>query len=197
MHYLIIGNGVAGTKAAETIRRRDPDGRITILSAEEQPFYRRPALVDYLLGDVSRQGLLARPESFYRQARIELRLGTPAVGLEPSAHRLLLAGGEALTYDRLLLAVGVELPPAWLPGADLAGVFTLRTLADAEALRQAVPRARRAVVVGEGVTGLEMIRALRRLGLAVSYLLEGARFWAGTLSAEASALVEELSLIHI
>jgi len=191
MRYLIVGNGVAGTKAAETIRRRDSEGQIVILSSEEHPFYRRPALVDYLLGDTSRQGLLARPESFYRQARIDLRLGTPAVGLDPQAHRLFLAGGEALAYDRLLLAVGVTLLPSWLPGSDLAGVMTLRTLADADALAEAARRARRAVVVGEGVTGLEMIRALRRLGLAVTYLLERPRFWGGVLSPEASALVEE------
>lgn len=191
MHYVIVGNGVAGTKAAETIRRRDAEGRITIVSAEDWPFYRRPALADYIAGELSRERLLARPESFYRQARIDLRLGTPAVGLEPQARRLLLAGGEALPYDRLLLAVGVELPPGWLPGADLAGVLTLRSLADAEALREAARRARRAVVVGEGVTGLEMIRALRLLGLPVTYLLEGPAFWSGVLSPAASALVEE------
>lgn len=191
MRYVIVGNGVAGTKAAETIRKRDAQGEILILSAEPVPFYRRPALVDYFLEGWPPEGLLGHAPSFYERARIDLRLATEATGLDPAAHRLTLAGGETLAYDRLLLAVGVNLPRGWLPGSDLAGVFTLRGLADVEAMRQATARARRAVVLGEGVTGPEMLRALRGLNLEVAYLLEGARFWENALSPEASQLVEE------
>ena len=191
MRYVIVGNGVAGTKAAETIRRRDEQGEILILSAEVLPFYRRPALVEYLLGHTPLEALISRPEAFYRAAHIELRLNTPVVGLDPHAHRLTLAGGETLPYDRLLLAVGAELPKNWLPGSDLAGIISLRTVADAEELRRMAGRSRHAAVVGEGVTGLEMVRAFRRLGLPVAYLLEGSHFWENVLSTEASALVEE------
>lgn len=191
MRYLIVGNGVAGTKAAETIRKRDGQGEIVMLSAEPVPFYRRPALVDHLLSGGPLEGLLGHARSFYEANRIDLRLGTAAVGLDPAAHRLYLSGGEALDYDRLLLAVGADLPRRWLPGSDLGGVFTLRSLADAEALRQAAERCKRAVVLGEGVTGLEMLRAFRAFGLEVVYLLEGARFWEAVLSSEASELVEQ------
>ncbi len=191
MRYLIVGNGVAGTKAAETIRKRDAQGEIVLLSAEPVPFYRRPALVDHMLAGGPLEGLLGHARSFYETHRIDLRLETVAAGLDPRAHRLTLAGGETLEYDRLLLAVGVDLPPGWLPGSDLAGVFTLRSLADARRLQQAVKRCGRAVVLGEGVTGLEMLRALRASGLEVVYLLEGARFWEAALSPAASELVEQ------
>ncbi|MGB9722322.1 MAG: NAD(P)/FAD-dependent oxidoreductase [Chloroflexia bacterium] len=191
MRYVIVGNGVAGTKAAETIRRRDAQGEILVLSSEAFPFYRRPALVEYLVGRTPLEGLIGHPEAFYRAAGIEVRLNTPVVGLDPHAHRLTLAGGETVPYDRLLLAVGAERPKNWLPGSELAGMISLRTVADAEELRQAAGRARRTAVVGEGVTGLEMARAFRLLGLPVAYLLEGARFWENVLSPEASELVEE------
>ncbi len=191
MRYVIVGNGVAGTKAAETIRRRDAQGEILVLSSEAFPFYRRPALVEYLTGRTPLEALISRPEAFYRAADIQVRLSTPVVGLDPHAHRLTLAGGETLPYDRLLLAVGAERQRNWLPGSDLAGVISLRTLADADDLRRMAGRARRAAVVGEGVTGLEMVRAFRLLGLPTAYLLEGSRFWENVLSPEASELVEE------
>ncbi len=191
MRYVIVGNGVAGTKAAETIRKRDAQGQIIIVSAEEVPFYRRPALVEHLAGRVSVAGLQGRPGSFYEDRRIELRLGTMAVGLDAAAHQLALADGEVLAYDRLLLAVGVERSADWLPGANLPGAVSLRSLADVAALRAAAERARRAVVVGEGVLGLEMARALRILHLPVIYLLERARLWPKALSPDAAALVEE------
>lgn len=191
MRYLIVGNGVAGTKAAETIRRRDPQGEIVVLSSESVPFYRRPALVEHLLGRVSQEGLLAKPEAFYQEARIDLRLQSTASELSPHDHRLTLAGGEVLEYDRLLLAVGLARSPDRFPGAELAGVVTLRALADLGTLRGAVTGARRAVVVGEGVIGLETARAFRGLGLDVAYVVEGSRFWPAVLSPDASALVEQ------
>ncbi len=191
MRYLIVGNGVAGTKAAETIRRRDAAVEVIVLSAEQMPFYRRPALVEYLAGRVSQAGLLARPEAFYQQNRIDLRLDSPAAGLDAPAHRLALADGSWLDYDRLLLAVGVDRRPDWLPGAQLAGVVSLNRVADVAALRATARRAHRAVVVGEGVLGMEIARALRELGLEVTYLLEGPYFWPRALSPEAAALVEE------
>ncbi len=191
MRYVIVGNGVAGTKAAETIRRRDAEGEILVLSSESFPFYRRPALVEYLSGRTSLEALISRPGAFYRAAGIQVRLNTPVVGLDPHAHRLTLARGETLPYDRLLLAVGAERPRNWLPGSELDGVLSLRTLADADNLRRAAGRACQAAIVGDGVTGLEMARAFRLLGLPVAYLLEGSHFWENVLSPEASKLVEE------
>lgn len=191
MRYVIVGNGVAGTKAAETIRRRDAQGEIIVLSAETVPFYRRPALVEYLLGRVSLEGLAGRPAALYRDLGIDLRLGATVVGINAQTGDVHLPGGEAIGYDRLLLAVGLSQASGVLPGADLAGVVSVWGLGDLPALRDAVRRARQALVVGEGVLGLEMARAFRALDLPVIYLLEGPRFWPQALSPDASALVEK------
>jgi nitrite reductase (NADH) large subunit len=192
MRYLIVGNGVAGTKAAETIRRRDPEGEIVVLSAEEVPFYRRPALVDHLVGRVPLDDLWGRwPEAFYREAGIELRLGATAARLNATTNQLTLDSGEVLSYDRLLLAVGLSPQKGWLPGSELEGVVTLKRLADVPPVRELVKRARHAVIVGEGVFGLEMARAFRLSGLQVTYIVEGPRLFAGELSAAASGLIEQ------
>lgn len=191
MRYLIVGNGVAGTKAAEAIRRRDASGEIVILSDEQVPFYRRPALVDHLAGRVSLEGLEGRPKDFYQQMGIDLRLNRAAVGLNAQTHELSLDDGETLPYDRLLLAVGLRRSLERCPGADLKGIVTLHALKDLTPLRNLPPRARNAVVVGEGVLGLETARALVEQGLSVVYLLEGAHFWPEVLSPDASTLVEQ------
>lgn len=191
MRYVIVGNGVAGTKAAETIRRRDPVGEIIVLSKEEVPFYRRPSLVEHLVGKVPLDHLWGRPEDFYRQANIDLRLGTPAVALNAHARELTLGNGEVLAYDRLLLAMGLGRPAGGPPGSDLQGIVTLLTLDDLPALRSEAKLVRQSVVVGEGILGLALAQALRLLGLEVTYLLAGSRFWPEVLSPDASVLVEQ------
>ncbi len=190
MRYVIVGNGVAGTKAAETIGRRDQQAEVIVVSDEQDPFYRRPALVEHLAGRVSRESLVGRPEAFYQELGLDLRLGNAAVGLNPQEHQLSLADGEVLSYDRLLLAVGVDRKTGLLPGAELGGIVSLRRLGDLPKLRKAADQAMRAVVLGEGVIGLETARAFRLLGLEVTYLLPGPRFWPEVLSPDASMLIE-------
>ncbi len=191
MRYVIVGNGVAGTKAAETIRKRAPGSEVIVLSEEAFPFYRRPSLVEHLRGRVPRDHLWGYPPSFYQEAGIDLRLKARVIDLNPRAHELTLADGKTLPYDRLLLAPGVRPQPHLLPGGDLEGIHTLRTLADVALLQDLSPRARQAVVVGENVLGLEMARALLSLGLSVTYLLRSNHFWPEVLSPDAAALVEE------
>ncbi len=196
MRYLIVGNGVAGTKAAEVIRKRDPKAEITVLSAEEVPFYRRPALVDHLSARVPLQSLWGRPEQFYQEQRIDLRLNARATGLDAREHRVELASGEVLAYDRLLLAAGIASARGYIPGDTLKGIVSLQRLADLNTIRELAQLARQAVVIGEGVIGLEMARAFRELGLPVRYLISGPRFWSNLFPPEASALIEERLAAH-
>ncbi|MBN1485348.1 MAG: FAD-dependent oxidoreductase [Chloroflexia bacterium] len=191
MRYVIVGNGVAGTKAAESLRRRDRGGEIMVLSRETVPFYRRPSLVEHLVGRVSQEELLGRPESFYREKDIELRLGTEVVGIDAQAHQVTLADGETLDYDRLLLAVGLSRPSQGRPGSELKGVLSLLTLRDVAALQSAARNVRQALVLGEGVLGLAMAQAFRLLGLEVTYPFSGSRFWPQVLNPEAAFLVEQ------
>jgi len=189
--YLIIGNGVAGVRAAEMIRRRDERGDITIIGDEAEGFYYRPQLADYAAGSQTEAGMWAKPPEFYRSNRINLVLGRKATALRPADHKVSLDDGSEQKYDRLLIATGGAPQAPDLPGRDLQGVHYLHTMADARALAADARGAKHAVVTGENVHGLELSRALRGLGVKVSHLVRGERFWPEMLDDDAGQLVEQ------
>jgi len=189
--YVIIGNGVAGVRAAEAIRKRDGRGEIVIFGDESDPFYYRPQLADFVAGQQSEAGLRAKPDNFYAANKIKVNLGRKVAAMAPSEHRVRFADGSAEQYDRLLIATGASPHKATVPGADLLGVRYLQTLEDARSLATAAREAKAAVVAGENSIGLEIARALLALGLQVSYLVRGDRFWPEMLDADAAQLVEQ------
>ncbi|MHB1184788.1 MAG: NAD(P)/FAD-dependent oxidoreductase [Desulfobulbia bacterium] len=166
--YLIIGNGVAGTTAAEAIRKQDPAGGITILSEEDIPFYYRIRLNDFIAGEVSEDKLIAKKKAWYQEQRIELRLNTRISGLDATAQRLTTDSGKKLSFDRLLLATGSHsfLPP--IEGIDQQGVFALRHIKDARAILAQAGKSEEVILIGGGLLGLEAGNALRRLGKKVT-----------------------------
>lgn len=187
--YVIVGAGVAGIAAAEALRARDAAASIAVITDDPAGFYSRPGLAYYLSGLVPEGQLFPRSPAELRALGLTW-LTSRAVGLDPRAHRLTLADGRALPYDKLLLATGATAARPDFPGGDLDGVVTLDSLDDA---RQIVRRARPgtpAVVVGGGITALELAEGLRARGCRVHYLLRGARYWANVLDAEESTLVE-------
>jgi nitrite reductase (NADH) large subunit len=165
--YVIVGGGVAGTTAALDLRRLDPAAAVTLVGEEPYPYYYRPKLWEYLAGESEQSALFYRPTEWYTAQNILLRLDSKVTSIQPKAHTITIAAGEPLVFDRLLLATGSScfIPP--IPGAALPGVFVLRTLQDAAALRAQASRSRRAVVVGGGLLGLETARALSALHLDV------------------------------
>lgn len=190
--YVIIGNGVAGVTAAQSIARARPGADLHIYAAEPYPYYRRPQLPDYIAGIVAEADIFYRPPEWYEQQGIRVHLNAPVAELDPSAYRLRLNDGAVVPYDRLLLATGGR---AWTPpieGADRRGVFTLRTLDDARAIRQFAQSARRGVVVGGGLLGLETARALRALGLEVTVLEFAPYLMPRQLDREGAAVLETL-----
>jgi len=166
--YLIIGNGVAGTSAAEAIRQQDPKGSITILSEEDIPFYYRIRLNDFIAGEVGEDKLIAKKAAWYQEQRIGLRLNTRITGLDAAGKRLTTATGEALAFDRLLLATGSHsfLPP--IEGIGQQGVFALRHIKDARAILAQAPKSEETILIGGGLLGLEAGNALRKLGKKVT-----------------------------
>ena len=159
---VIIGGGAAGFAAAEMLRRRGYQGGLTMLSDDAAPPVDRPNLSkDYLAGNAPEDWIPLRPESFYADNGIDLRLRTKVQGINPRAREVALADGNRLGYDRLLLATGAEPVRLPLPGADLPHVHTLRTLADSRAIIAASETARRAVVIGASFIGLEVAASLR------------------------------------
>ncbi|HEY3352284.1 MAG TPA: FAD-dependent oxidoreductase [Polyangia bacterium] len=168
---VIVGAGVAGHRAAVELRQAGFDGRIVLVGDEpERPYQRPPLSKELLAGDLPEQKLFLAPADFYAANAIDLRPGARVVRLDPADRAVELEGGERLGYDRLLIATGAAPRRLRVPGADLAGVFLLRTLADARRLRAELRPGRRAVIVGGGFIGTEVAAACRRAGVEVALL---------------------------
>jgi len=165
--YLIVGNGVAGTTAAETIRKQDKNGSILTLTDEDLPFYYRIRLSEFLTGDLSDQNLVAKEESWYQDQGIKLRLKARVVDAEPREKTVILKNGERISYDSLLIATGSHsfIPP--IKGADKKGVFALRSIQDARDILDYGKEIGEVVLIGGGLLGLEAGNALRKGGKRV------------------------------
>lgn len=167
MNAVIVGSGLAGTLAAKTLRELDPEVGIEVLGEERQPYYPRPNLVEYLAGRMPRERIFAFPEGWADKQRIGLRLGVAVTRIDPAGKRLETSKGESVPFDVLLLATGARPVRPPIPGTEIPGVFTLRTLDDAEALLEHLQRHRRVAVLGGGLLGLEIARAVRGRGAEV------------------------------
>jgi 3-phenylpropionate/trans-cinnamate dioxygenase ferredoxin reductase component len=169
--FVIVGASLAGAKAAETLRAEGFDGRLVLIGAEaERPYERPPLSKEYLRGEAGRDTIYVHDEGFYADHDIELRLGRTAVSLDASAGEVTLDDGEHLQYDRLLLATGAEPRRLAIPGADLDGVLSLRSVHDSDALRQRLDRGGTVVVVGAGWIGAEVAASARGRGLDVTVI---------------------------
>jgi 3-phenylpropionate/trans-cinnamate dioxygenase ferredoxin reductase subunit len=164
--FVLIGGGLAGAKAAETLRSEGFEGRIVLVAEEpEVPYERPPLSKGYLLGNDEREKARVHEPGWYEENDVELRTGTPAVALDVAGRRVELGSGESLAYDKLLLATGSAARRLAVPGADLDGVRYLRTLADSDRLLADLrDGGRRVVVVGAGWIGLEATAAARGYG---------------------------------
>jgi NADPH-dependent 2,4-dienoyl-CoA reductase/sulfur reductase-like enzyme/nitrite reductase/ring-hydroxylating ferredoxin subunit len=173
---VIVGGGAAGYAAAEMLRREGYDGGVTILSTDEAPPYDRPNLSkDYLAGTAPEEWIPLRPAEFYAENGIELRLGTAVTAIDIAAHRVMLGSGEALGFDKLLLATGAEPIRLQVPGGNLPHVRTLRSLADSRELIARAGKGSRAVIVGASFIALEVAAALRHREVEVHVVAPEAR----------------------
>jgi NADPH-dependent 2,4-dienoyl-CoA reductase/sulfur reductase-like enzyme/nitrite reductase/ring-hydroxylating ferredoxin subunit len=165
---VIVGGGAAGFAAAEMLRRQEYRGSIVMLSSEAASPVDRPNLSkDYLAGSAPEDWLPLRPDSFYVEAAIDLRLKTEVTSIDVKAKNVLLAEGAAIPYDRLLLATGAEPVHLSIPGADQPHVHVLRSLDDCRAIIASAEGARRAVVIGASFIGLEVAASLRARDIEV------------------------------
>jgi len=190
MRCVIVGNGVAGVTAARALS--EAGAEVEIYTQETHHYYPRPRLQRFLAGEMELEDLYFYPPAWYEERGIAVHLGVEVTGLDPAARRILLADGRRVSYDRLLLAAGSR--PFILPieGVDREGVFSLRTIEDALAIKRWAEGAERAVVVGGGLLGLEAARALRALGLKVTVLERGPYLLPRQLDAQGGALLRGL-----
>jgi nitrite reductase (NADH) large subunit len=168
--YLILGNGVAGTTAAENIRQNDGTGEITIVTDEDLPFYYRVRLPDYLGGVVVESQLIAKKKAWYDEKKILLKLNSRVSEADTDAKQVMTADGVTFSYDRLLLANGSHpfIPP--IKGSDMQGVFAIHTVHDVRQIAQAVEKIKNVVLIGGGLLGLEAASALHTLGKNITVI---------------------------
>ncbi len=190
MKYVIVGSGVCGIAAIEGIRSVDSTGEINLIGDDPHGFYSRPGLAYYLTGEVPDKQLFPQMSDHFRELRFRYFKGN-VTRFIPSAHRVDFQNGSSLMYDRLLLAVGARATPLTVPGAQLPGVVKLDHLDDARQIMKTARRGKTAVVVGGGITALEIVEGLIARGVKVNYLLRGDRYWSNVLDAHESKIVEE------
>jgi 3-phenylpropionate/trans-cinnamate dioxygenase ferredoxin reductase subunit len=194
---VIIGAGQAGLQAAASLRQEGFAGDITLIGAEPEPPYQRPPLSKaYLEGGLEASRLYLKPLEFYAKQRIALRRNARVAAIDRQDKQVALAGGEALSYDRLLIATGAAPRRLAAPGAELAGVFYLRSIADSDALRAVLRAGERLVIIGAGYIGLEVAAVARKAGLAVTVLEAMDRPLARVAGPEVSAFYEDLHRGH-
>lgn len=197
-HVAIIGNGVAGFSAARKLRRLDGEVTISVFSDEPHPFYLRSRLKEFIAGAIDDHGMILESRNLYRRERINLFLNSTVTGLDVD-HREIICGRERIKYDRLLLAMGCRMERLPLPGAELNGVFSLRTLGDARKIRDwALQDRTAAVILGEGVVSMQLAESLARLGIEVDLLIRGPDLWPDALDRDsADILVRRLQELGV
>jgi len=190
--YLIIGNGVAGTTAAEHIRQNDTNGEIIIVSAEDLSFYYRVRLPDLLGKNVTEPELIAKKKQWYDEKEITLKLNTEITGISFDKKKALTADGSAINYDSLLLANGSRpfLPP--IKGSDKKGVFTLHTVNDIRIISKFAEEISEVVIIGGGLLGIEAAKALHKLGKKITVVEFFSRLLPRQLDIEGAARLQRV-----
>ena len=188
--YLILGAGVAGIAAAQAIRTSDSGAKIGVVSDDPFGYYSRPGLAYYLTGEIDEKLLFPYSNTEMRDYHLDWHTSR-VMRIDPAEHQVQLDTQAWLPYDRLLIATGSLASPLKVPGAESKGVVKLDSLGDARMILQAARQTRRAVVVGGGITALELVEGLRSRGLQVHYLLRGERYWNNVLDDTESQIIEK------
>ncbi len=187
--YVIVGAGIAGFAAAQTLRSLDSAAEILMVSDDPHGFYSRPGLAYYLTGEIPEKQLFL----FSKKGKINLdirHVKARVTRINPNSHSIELNMPGKLAYDRLLLATGASSVPLEVPGSNLQGLVKLDDLEDTRQILSLVRRTKTAVVVGDGVVGIELVEGLVAQGIKVHYFLRGDWFWPNVLGEVESRMVE-------
>lgn len=190
MRISVVGNGLAGTIAAKTLRELDAKADIDVFSEERYLYYPRPNLIEFLAGNIKKTDLFAFSEDWYASWNISIHLGKPIRKIHPDSKEIESDGGKREPYDALLLANGAS---SWMPpiqGAEKKGVFTLRTLDDALGIIEWIQDHPDVVVIGGGLLGLEIARAVRSRGAKVQVVEFFPRLLPRQLDTEGAAVLQ-------
>ncbi len=192
--YVIVGMGIAGIAAALALRETDPSGEITLVCDDRHEYYSRPGLAYYLTGEIPERQLYPFDPQDWK-ALNAYTVKAHAIKADPKSHRVELKNASQLSYDRLLLATGAESVSLNIAGEELNGVVKLDNLEDARQIISASGHNKTAVVIGGGVTSLELIEGLLCCGVKIHYFLRGDRYWANVLDEMESQIIQN-RLVH-
>jgi NAD(P)H-nitrite reductase large subunit len=188
-HYVIIGSGVAAIAAAQAIHEKDTASELLLISDERAGYYSRPGLAYLLSDEIPEAQLYPLSEADFKRLKVKRVYGRVA-RIDPQKHLLVFQDQTSLAYNRLLLATGAQAARLSLPGSDLQGIVTLDTLQDARDLLKLARQAHTALVVGGGITALEIAEALLTRKVKTHFFIRGKRFWSNVLDENESRLVE-------
>jgi 3-phenylpropionate/trans-cinnamate dioxygenase ferredoxin reductase component len=187
---VIVGGGLTGGNAAATLRDEGFRGPVVVISQEPGiPFGRPPLSKTYLRSEEDLGGWYVRPAGWYADHDVELRSGVAVAAVDPAAHTVTLDSGAELGYSKVLIATGGRNRRLGIPGADLPGIHYLRTVADCDAIKQEAAPGRRAVVVGMGFIGCEVVASLAQLGVQVTAVFPGRAPLDRVLGGQVGALI--------
>lgn len=193
-NHVIVGSGAAGIAAAEAIRQKDKQGSIRMFTNDPHVYYSRPGLAYVLAGEVPQNQIYPFAKNYIRNLNIQI-IPQGVQSIFPSQHTLKTENGKQFQYDRLLLAMGATAAMPKVEGVDLKGVVKLDSMDDIELIMKNIRKSKVAVVIGGGITALELAEGLMASGLKVHYFLRGERYWSNVLDEVESRMVEE-RLIH-
>jgi len=189
--YVIIGDGVAGSSAAEAINERDADADITVLTDEGEPLYNRILIKEFAKGKLPEAPISIHDDDWYEDRGIDLQLNTLVTAVDPEAHTVTTHGGEVYEYDKLLIAAGGT--PNQLPveNSDAEGIHHFWTFQDARGIREHAEAADTGVVVGAGLLGIDLAAICGAQGVDAHYLMRGDRWWRYGLSQVGGEIIHD------
>ena len=187
--HVIIGDGVAGSSAAETIREQSRDADITVLTEEGEPLYNRILIKEFAKGKIPEAPLAIHDESWYADRDIDLRLDTHITRVDTDGKALHTHEGETIDYDTLLVATGGTPAQLPVPGSDAEGIHHFWTFQDARRIAEHAQASDRGVVIGAGLLGIDFAAICGARGIAADYLMRGDRWWRYALSADGAEIV--------
>jgi len=194
---VIAGAGHAAGQAVASLKQHKFDGRIVLVGDEPYLPYQRPPLSKkFLAGEMPAERLYFKPESFYSDDNIELRLNTSIESIDRHSHQLMTTGGAHIGYDKLILAIGARVRTVPVAGSDLAGVLYLRSIADVDKIRAAIAPGKHVVIVGAGYIGLEVAAVCRQLELEVTVIEMADRVMSRVVSPQVSTFYQQQHLSH-
>ena len=189
--HVIVGDGIAGSSAAETIRERDPDADVTVITDEGEALYNRILIKEFAKGKLPEAPISIHEPDWYEERDVDLHLNTHVTGVDTDAHEVYTHEGDSFEYDKLLIATGgtpIQLP---VDNSDADGIHHFWTFQDARKIREHADQAEKGIVVGAGLLGIDLAAICAAQDIEANYLMRGNRWWRYALSLDGAEIIHD------